>query len=441
MAEMQIFNHATVLDGTENMQPQEDMAVVVKDGVIAEIVPAAELTVPAGAKVIDLAGKYLAPGLVNMHAHLCSDGKPKSSGEAADLINKVVANPIGMAYLRHSIKKSVKNQLMSGVTTLRSVGDPGWADIDVRNMVNAGKAVGPRMLTSGYGVTVPHGHGAGLLAKVVETPEEARELVREIADHGADLVKLFITGGVFDATVEGEPGVLRMPLEIAKATCEEAHKLGLHTAAHIESTEGVLVGLKAGVDTIEHGGELTDEILAAFKCNGEVKASSLTCTISPALPFVKLPPEKTHSSHIQSVNGEIVCNGIIHAAQGALKEGIPVGLGTDSACPYVTHYDMWREVVYFNLLVGVSPAFALYSATLRGAELLGVADETGSITVGKSADMIVLGANPLDDLKVLRKVDMVVMHGKVYDNPKTKHIPEIDAELDGILDALEKEGN
>ena len=125
------------------------------------------------------------------------------------------------------------------------MGDPGFADVWVRDAINAGKYQGPRLVTSGVGVTVPGGHGAGLFAHIAETPDQAREIVRDCFAHKCDLVKLFITGGVFDAEKEGEPGVLRMSPEIAAAAVDEAHKLGMHTAAHIESTEGVRVGLEA----------------------------------------------------------------------------------------------------------------------------------------------------------------------------------------------------
>ena len=108
----------------------------------------------------------------------------------------------------------MRQQLASGVTTVRSVGDPGFADVDVRDAINAGKHPGPRLVTSGVGVTVPGGHGAGLFAHVASTPEEARAIVRDCFSHKCDLVKLFVTGGVFDAEVEGEPGVLRMSPEV-----------------------------------------------------------------------------------------------------------------------------------------------------------------------------------------------------------------------------------
>ena len=429
-----VLTHATVLDGSEQMEPQRNMTVVVDDaGRIDKVGPAASTVGPFGAREVDLAGAYLMPGLINAHVHLCGSGKPMSAGGAGDLIDKVVGNPVGMWVLRRMIRGHAQAQLASGATTVRSVGDPGFADVDVRDAVNAGKHPGPRMLTSGVGVTVPGGHGAGLFAHIASTPEEAREIVRTCFAHGCDLVKLFITGGVFDAEVEGEPGVVRMPAEIARAAVEEAHKLGMPTAAHIESPEGVRVGLEAGVDTIEHGAELDDELVALFKNNGAGRASSLTCTVSPALPFVELDPEKTKSTEVQKVNGRIVYEGIVRAAQQAMAAGIPVGLGTDSSCPYITHYDMWREVVYFERIVGASRALALHTATLGNARILGLGDETGSVEEGKAADLIVCDENPLDNLEALRDVRMVMARGVLDERPRVKRIPELDDELDGFL--------
>ena len=170
-----------------------------------------------------------------------------------------------------------------------------------------------------------------------------------------------------------------------------------------------------------------------FKENGVGRKSSLTCTVSPALPFVELDPEKTHSTEIQKVNGNIVYKGIVHAAQAALEAGIPVGIGTDSACPYVTHYDMWREVVYFERIVGAPRKLAFHTATLGNARILGLGEETGSIELGKAADLIVLDENPLDNLEALRQVKMVMARGKLISGLSVKHLPELDRELDTFL--------
>lgn len=431
-----VFRNATVLDGTENMEPRIGQTVLVEDGRIAAVGPAAEVDAPIGARELDLGGAYLLPGLINMHVHLCGSGRPTSAGDAGALMKRL-DNPVGRAIVRGLLRKRAQQQLASGVTTVRGAGDPLYGDIAVRDEFNAGKHVGPRLIAPGMGVTVPGGHGAGLFAQIAESPEDAAELVREIAAHGADVIKLFVTGGVFDAEKVGEPGVLRMSEEVARAACEAAHRLGLSVMAHVESTEGVRVALRAGVDTIEHGAPMTPEIVDLYRGGAgtqlEGRTPSVTCTISPALPFVKLPPEKTHSTEVQKANGDIVCEGIVQSARDALAAGIPVGLGTDSSCPYVTQYDMWREVAYFAKYVGVSNAFALHTATAVNARLLGLGDETGTVEVGKSADLIVVDANPLDDLSALRDVRHVMCRGTFVERPRVKHIAELDEELDWIM--------
>ena len=430
------FIHANLLDGTKDMELREDATVIVDDEGRISKVGTSRLKVPEGAQVVDLADKFLLPGLINMHVHFVGAGKPMSSGVAAKLIGLVTSNPLGRAYLIHAIQTNAENELLSGVTTVRGVGDPCWADIRVRDSIDAGKYLGPRMVCSGWGVTPENGHGRGLIAQTCSDIDAARELVREIADHGADLVKLFITGGVFDAEVPGEPGVVRMELDMAKAVVEAAHSLGLSTAAHVESVEGVRIALKAGVDSIEHGAPLEGRMASQFKKNGAGRSSSLTCTISPALPLAMMDAEKSRSSEVVRENAKIVFEGIVECAKKALAAGIPVGLGTDSGTPSVTHYDMWRELVYFNKLVGASPEFTLYSATLGNAELLGLGKETGSIEKGKSADMIVVGSNPLEDLSVLRKVEQVMIRGHLIAHPAPRKMKQLDAELDALMAEL-----
>ncbi len=432
------FTHAALLDGTRNMELRPDMTVLVSDdGIIEKVSPSACAQLPLNARAIDLSGKVLMPGLINMHVHFCGNGKPMSSGGASSLIDKVCANPLGRSYLRHRIQQSAQAQLMSGVTTVRGAGDPIWADIQTRNAINAGKYLGPRMLCAGWGVTPPKGHGRGLIAQLANSEDEARDLARDVFAHGGDLVKLFITGGVFDAEKPGEPGLVRMTPSMARAVVQEAHRLNLPTAAHVESADGVLLALEAGIDTIEHGAPLTPQMIRLFRHNGAGRTSSLTTTISPAIPLSHMDREKTHSSEVVKLNADIVADGIIQCAKDALAAGIPVGLGTDSGCPYVTHYDMWREVVYFNKLAGASAQLALHTATLQNARILGIDDQTGSIEEGKSADLIVLQSNPLADLAALRNVEQVVIRGRIVAHPRVRRIKSLDDELDAVLKRIQ----
>ena len=271
----------------------------------------------------------------------------------------------------------------------------------------------------------------GLINLHVHLPASGRPTVkvRKIAEDKPDLIKLMITGGVLDAKSKGEPGELKMPPEVVKAACDQAHALGLPVAAHVESPQGVRVALEGGVDTIEHGAAPDEEILRLFK---ERKACHIA-TISPALPYAMFDRSVTGASETEQYNGKLVMDGIIDCAKACLKNGIPVGLGTDTGCPYITHYDMWREAYYFHKLCNVSNAFALHTATLGNARLVGLGAETGSIEPGKCADLIVTRANPLEDLKALRHMDLVMARGNLIRAPKVKKIEKAERELDKFL--------
>ena len=426
MSKFALYN-GYLLDGTRNMAPQKGLAVLVENGKIRGIV--AETAIPKGFPKIDLEGQYLLPGLINLHVHLAGSGKPKKKQtDPVKAVKLVTANAwtkqLGMAW----VAGFARQQLRSGVTTIRTVG--GILDFDsrLRDAVNAGKALGPRILAGNMAVSVPGGHMAGSLAHVAHTPEEAADYVSQIAATGADLIKLMVTGGVLDAVRQGEPGVLKMEPALIKAACDRAHALGLKVAAHVESPEGVRAALENGVDTIEHGAMPDEYTLDLFRKTG----ASLVTTISPALSYALFDTSVSHATPMQKYNGKIVMDGIVACAKACLSAGIPVGLGTDTACPFVTQYDTWRELVYFRRFCGVTAAQALYTATLGNAKIAGIEKETGSIEPGKSADFVVCRDNPLNDLTTLREPSMVFFRGKKI-SPRQNRIREADQELDNYL--------
>jgi imidazolonepropionase-like amidohydrolase len=421
---MTVFTDCTLLDGSENMVPKKNMTVAVEDG---RIVFVGENYAHGKAQVVDLGGRYLLPGLINAHVHLPGSGKPSGRKvQSPAAVRKLMGNPASRMVLRKMCEDFARTELMSGTTTIRTVGGLGTMDAEIRDKINNGRLTGPRMLVSNMAVSVPGGHMAGVLAYEATSAEECRAFVDKIAEGKPDIIKIMITGGVLDATVKGEPGVLKMAPELIKAACDRAHMLGFKVAAHAESPQGVKAALEGGVDTVEHGAKPDDRIIELFKTRGAADI----CTISPAVPLAKFPPEVTHSNDVTQYNGEIVMNGIIDSAAQCLKNGIPVGLGTDTACPFVTHYNMWREVFYFCKYVGVTPEFALYSATLGNARILGIDAETGSVAEGKSADLLVVSDDPLAKLSALSRPYMVVMKGRIFAQPKIKRIASVDAELE-----------
>lgn len=422
------FINGIILDGTLDMQPRYDRAIVVEDGVIKDIV--LENALPRGIETIDLQGQYIMPGLINLHVHLPGSGKPqKEPMDLKKVVGLVTKNQLTLAAAEALCAGYAKTALMSGVTTIRTVG--GLADVDakIRDKVARGKLVGPRILASNMALSVSGGHMAGSLAYEAHSEEEAVHLVDKIAETGPDLIKLMVTGGVMDAEVVGEPGVLRMAPELVRAATKRAHKLGLMVAAHVESSEGVRVALENGVDSIEHGAEPDEDIIRLFKETGACHVA----TISPALPYAFFDRSVSHATAEQQMNGKVVLDGIVGCAKACLEAGVPVGLGTDVGCPFVTHYDMWRELVYFVKYCGVTPSFALHTATLVNARLAGIDNLTGSIEKGKMADMIVTRDNPLVRPHALRNVTMVVKEGQIIESPKVKKIAICEEELDKFM--------
>ena len=220
-----------------------------------------------------------------------------------------------------------------------------------------------------------------------------------------------------------------MPPEMIREVCSQAHADGYLVAAHVESPEGVRAALENGVDSIEHGAELDDDMIRLFKERG----AFLCTTISPALPYALFDRSVSNASEVEQYNGNVVFEGIVDCAKAALENDIPVVLGNDVGCPWITQYDFWRELYYFHRYVGVSNSVAIYTATSRSAELAGIGDITGSIEKGKAADMIVTAGNPLEDLRALRDLEMIVARGSIIDHPKIKKRKQVEAELDKFL--------
>ena len=422
------FINGKILDGTKDMEVQEGLCILTDGKHIVDIVSSdPDLT---GYEKIDLQGKYILPGLINMHVHLAGNGKPqKKQRDNEKLVRTIMSSALTKAVAYKMVCGFAKDELFSGVTTIRTVGGLGNFDTKLRDEIAAGKKTGPRILAANQGISVPGGHMAGSVAVAAGSVSEALQHVEESKKETVDLIKLMITGGVLDAKEKGVPGELKMEPEMVRAVCEKAHAEGYIVSAHVESPEGVRVALENGVDSIEHGAKLDEEMITLFK----EKHAFLCTTLSPALPYALFDRAITNASEVEQYNGNVVFEGIIDCAKTALANDIPVVLGNDVGCPWITQYDFWRELYYFHKYVGVSNAFALYTATKHSAEMAGIDDITGSIEKGKCADMIVTSQNPLEDLRALRHVDMVIANGTLIRDPKIKKKTQVEAELDKFI--------
>lgn len=422
------FTNGKVLNGTKDMQIQNGCCILVQDGNIIDIVP--DTTTLNDYKVINLQGHYILPGLINMHVHLAGNGKPqKKQRDNEKLVNTIMSSSLTRSIAYKMVAGFAKDELLSGVTTIRTVGGLGNFDTRLRDEIASGSKVGPRILAANQGISVPGGHMAGSVAIVANTISDALNHVEKSEQEKVNLIKLMITGGVLDAKEKGVPGELKMPPEMVRAVCEKAHKDGYLVAAHVESPEGVRVALENGVDSIEHGAKLSDDMIQLFKERG----AFLCTTISPALPYALFDRSVSNASEVEQFNGNVVFEGIIDCAKAALANDIPVVLGNDVGCPWITQYDFWRELYYFHKYVGVSNSFAIYTATKRSAELAGIGHITGSIEKGKTADMIVTAENPLEDLRALRNPEMVIARGTIIEHPRIKKRKQVEVELDRFL--------
>lgn len=417
--------NCNVLDGTKDMTPRK-VCVSVSDGKIVYIGDKA----PDGVKTIDAKGAYLIPGLINLHVHLFGTGRPSKALGGGDAQKKLIAfinTKLGGKVLDMLVASAAKNQLMSGVTTIRSVGDFLYSDVRLRDKSHSGKY--PRMLVSGPAITAVGGHGYGTFAIASNDPAELRALVRKNKENGVDFIKTCSTGGVMDAKTKGEPAELKMTQEQLNAVVDEAHKLGLVVASHTESPDGVKLDLNAGVDTIEHGAPVGKEEIETYKRNNV----AYVLTLSPAVPLATLSHEITKLNEVAESVANVVMQNMIDGAKQAVKENLLFGIGTDSSCPFSTQYNMWRELAYLVKYVGVDNRFALHTATLSNAKILKLDGVTGSIEEGKAAEMVLVRNNPLDDLSTLAAPLKVFFGEKIINNPKVKKNAYIEETLDNLL--------
>lgn len=389
----------------------------------------------AGAQIINCDGKYIMPGLINLHAHLFGTGKPSSvlgGGSLQKAVVKVAKSPVGEKILDVLVSSAAKAELYSGVTTLRTSGDFSGSDYRLRDNIKSGKVEGPRMFCPGPAITVPTGHGDGTFADTAVEVAEFKRLVEQRYIDGADYIKICVTGGVMDAKEKGSPGEVKMNYEQTKAVCDKAHELGMKVASHTESDDGMDVAIRGGVDTLEHGGDFSDECAKMLRD----RKGAVVATFSPAVALNLISPEVTKLNEMCVYNSGIVAKGMEKGCKKAMESDIFVGLGTDASCPFAAQYNMWREVWLFSKYMKVSTAKAIYTATLSGAKILGIDDITGSIENGKCADMMILNSNPLDDLKAMKEPFAVVTQGKVI-YPQLKKNDFVEGELEKMFALIE----
>ncbi|GAA3856143.1 amidohydrolase family protein [Tessaracoccus defluvii] len=351
MATSFALTNATVVTADAAGTVHRDWTIAVDAaGTISHAGPSTSIGLAPGLARIDAGGRFVLPGLINAHAHLFADGtllppfytKPAT----VDLVARFLRSFAGRLVLRRRTRANLATQLRSGVTTLRSVGDVAYEVVEARTEIEAGRLVGPRVLASGPLMAITGGHGAPTIALICDTPAQARANTRSSRRAGVTAIKIAATAGVSDAKEVGYAGRPEMPEESMRVICQEAHEAGVLVAAHAQSADGVAAALRAGVDTIEHGSAMNEEIIGLFLDNpASLRGSSaLIPTMQAALPLTKLPIEDTGADPVVRANAELIVEEMLTGIRTAMEHGIRMGVGTDSAVSFVTHSNFWRTV-------------------------------------------------------------------------------------------------
>ncbi|MBJ7313146.1 amidohydrolase family protein [Rugamonas sp. CCM 8940] len=378
-----------------------EQAVVLIDG---ERITAAgsRLAIPAGASVIDLGDKTLLPGLIDMHTHLT--GNPEDAGYAA------VAISVPRSALTGA--RNARRTLEAGFTSVRNVGAEGYADIALRDAINAGDLPGPRIAASGPALGISGGHCDDTMHApeykisaegVADGVDEVIKRTRQVIKYGADVIKICATGGVL--SFGDDPRASQYTIEEMKAIVAEAHRLGRKVAAHAHGGDGIRLAVLAGVDSIEHGSYIDDEGIKLMKEHKTwlVPTLYLGDWLIENAEAIRLPKPLLEKAKTVLPMARVNIG-------RAIQQGVPVAFGTDSAV--YPHGLNGREfAVYVKL--GMTPLQAIRSATVNASQLMGWADKIGSIEAGKLADLIAVDGDPLKDVRQLENVRWVMKGGVV----------------------------
>ncbi len=421
------FVGATILtEETVDSEIPNGTVVVDTDGKISAVGPRSEVDVSSVSLTIDASGKFIVPGLINAHDHLMMFGdrhpdEPADfsgyavEGGVASIGERLMHTYVGRCLILSLMERNAERELRSGVTTTRQLATVGFLDVVLRDRIRRGDRIGPRILAAGQPISITGGHGHQI-ATVIDGPIAARRAVRTAARERVDAIKITSTGGVADSLRVGEAGELQMAPDEIEAVVEEAHRKGLIVAAHAESTEGVLEALRAGVDNIEHGAPLTPEAVRLFLRNPRTLRgfSSFHPTLSVLAGGIV--PEAADSGNpavaAMNANAEIIRDGLVQGYRDALAGGVLVGAGTDSGV--VRHDAVWKEMEYFVRWGGVTRAKAIHMATHDTAISIGIENEAGTLEVGKSGDLLLLSADPRDDLSAFEAPELVVAQGVIF---------------------------
>jgi imidazolonepropionase-like amidohydrolase len=397
-----VVKAARLIDG-QGGAPIADPVVVIEDDRIARV--GAGLPVPAGAEVIDLGGATLLPGLIDCHTHIT--GQP-GDNYYEDIFRR---SPIDVAVTAHVY---AKRTIDAGFTTVRDVGAGELVDIALRNAINRGEVVGPRLLVATLAVSATGGHGdlTGFspylsfkgLEGIADGVDQIRKLVRTEVKYGADLIKVAATAGVLSE--EDSVGAPQFSQEELNALVEEAHMWERRVAAHAHGAEGIKRAIRAGVDSVEHASFIDDEGIQLARQKG-------TWLVMDIYNDDYIMAEFTRKGYPAKIieKERLVGRTQRENFRKAVQAGAKIAFGTDAGVyPHGWNGRQFAKMVEW----GMTPAQAIKAATIDAADLLGWRDRVGSVEAGKFADLVAVKGDPLKDVTELERVTFVMKGGVVY---------------------------
>lgn len=376
--------------------------IIVVDDTITSVGTQNNTKIPEEAKVVDLSGQTLLPGFMDMHVHLTSNANAHGYKRLAISTPRSALNGV----------KNAKKTLLAGFTTVRNVGAGGFADVALRDAINDGDFIGPRMFVSGPSLGVTGGHCDNNLLPaeyevesggVADGPWEVRKKVRSNIKYGADVIKICATGGVLSKGTK--VGAQQYSLEEMQAVVAEAKLRGLVTAAHAHGNSGIKAAIKAGIDSIEHASFLDDEAIALAKKHGTYFSMDIYTT-----EYILGEGEKAGILQESLDKERKVGKRQRDNFSRAVKAGIKMVFGSDAGVyPHGDNPKQFSRMVKF----GMTPIEAIQAATINSATLLKKQKMLGSISAGKLADIVAVKGNPLKDISLLESVTAVIKDGQI----------------------------
>ena len=406
-AQTVVLRAARLVDGS-GAAPIQDAVVVVTGDRIVAAGPAARVTVPAGARTIDLGDATLLPGFIDMHTHLTGREISDPAGaDAAVRDYRSLAAILGV--------ENARKTLMAGFTSVRNLGAGNFDDLALRAAIDGGFVPGPRIQGAGHGIGITGGHcdenayRPGLVdgdwrEGVADGPDEARKAVRYQVKSGADAIKICATAGVLSEGIGvGQP---QLSFEEIRAVVEEATTQGRKVAAHAHGAEGIRIAARAGVASIDHGTFLDEEGARMMKERGTFLVPTLM-----AGEYAKAAADRGLLSEKSAVKARAAQAAGATRITRALKAGVPIAFGTDAGVG--PHGGNAEE---FTLLVnaGMTPMQALVAATSTAAKLLGWEDRVGTLAAGRLADIVAVPGDPTRDISATERVLFVMKGGVIH---------------------------